>query len=258
MPQPPSRLPAVVFLHGIGGCAQLWAPQLGAMAAAGFAAVALDLLGYGSRPPVAAMDFEALAGDVEGEIARRDLKRPVLVGHSLGGMVVQTSLRRRPDGYSAAILAGTSPAFGHADGDFQQKFVRDRLRPLDGGRPLADIARGIVDGLIGPAPDPACRGRAIAAMAAVEADTYRAAVRCLVGFDERANLPAIRVPVLCLAGAHDRNAPAEMMARMAAKIPGAAYHCLPTAGHLANLEAPAAFNGAVLDFLRRVFQSDPP
>ena len=188
------------------------------------------------------MDFEALAGDVEGAIARRGLQRPVLVGHSLGGMVVQTSLRRKPDGYSAAILVGTSPAFGNPGGDFQQKFVSDRLQPLDGGGSLADIAAGIVDGLLGPLPDPDCRARAIAAMSAVHADTYRAAVRCLVGFDERANLSAIRVPVLCLAGAHDRNAAAEMMARMAGKIKGAAYHCLPTVGHLANLEAPAAFN----------------
>jgi 3-oxoadipate enol-lactonase len=257
MPQPATRLPAVVFLHGIGGSAQVWAAQLAAFAAAGFASVALDLLGYGARPAVAAMDFEALAGDVEGAIARRGLQRPVLVGHSLGGMVVQTSLRRKPDGYSAAILVGTSPAFGNPGGDFQQKFVSDRLQPLDGGRSLADIAAGIVDGLLGPLPDPDCRARAIAAMSAVHADTYRAAVRCLVGFDERANLSAIRVPVLCLAGAHDRNAPAEMMARMAGKIKGAAYHCLPTAGHLANLEAPAAFNAAALDFLRRIFQSDP-
>ena len=66
MPQPASRLPAVVFLHGIGGSAQVWVAQLAAFAAAGFAAVALDLLGYGTRPAVAAMDFEALAGDVEG------------------------------------------------------------------------------------------------------------------------------------------------------------------------------------------------
>ena len=254
MPQPASRLPAVVFLHGIGGCAQVWAPQLAAFAAAGFAPVALDLLGYGARPATAAMDFEALASDVEAAIARRGLKRPVLVGHSLGGMVVQTSLRRKPDGYRAAILAATSPAFGKRDGDFQKKFVADRLAPLDGGRPLADIAPGIIDGVLGPVPDADCRALAIAAMSAVHADTYRAAVHCLVGFDERANLPAIRVPVLCLAGAHDRTAPAAMMARMAGKIPGAAYHCLPTAGHLANLEAPAAFTAACLAFLHRSFQ----
>jgi 3-oxoadipate enol-lactonase len=40
-----------------------------------------------------------------------------------------------------------------------------------------------------------------------------------------------------------------MMERMATKIPGARYVCLPGVGHLPNLEAPAAFNAAVLAFL---------
>jgi len=87
-------------------------------------------------------------------------------------------------------------------------------------------------------------------MAAVPASTYRACVRCLTAFDERANLGRIQVPVLCLAGEHDRNAPARMMERMAGKIPAARYACLPGVGHLANVEAPQAFDGAVLEFLR--------
>ena len=68
-------------------------------------------------------------------------------------------------------------------------------------------------------------------------------------FDERANLPNIEVPVLCLVGEHDRNAPPAMMERMAAKIPGARYVCLPGVGHLPNLETPAAFDAAVLALL---------
>jgi pimeloyl-ACP methyl ester carboxylesterase len=39
---------------------------------------------------------------------------------------------------------------------------------------------------------------------------------------------------------------------MAGKIPGARYLCLPGLGHLPNLEAPAAFDAAVLGFLREV------
>jgi len=58
------------------------------------------------------------------------------------------------------------------------------------------------------------------------------------------------VPVLCLATEHDRNAPAAMMERMAAKIPGARYVCLRGVGHLANVEAPRAFDSAIFDFLR--------
>jgi pimeloyl-ACP methyl ester carboxylesterase len=41
-----------------------------------------------------------------------------------------------------------------------------------------------------------------------------------------------------------------MMERTAARIPGARYVCLPDVGHLPNLEAPRAFDAAVLDFLQ--------
>jgi len=257
MSRPALGRPAVVFLHGIGGSARVWAPQLSAFAAAGFPPLALDLPGYGARAAATLMTFEALAADVEAAIELSGLDRPVLLGHSLGGMVAQASLRRRPHAYRAAILCATSPAFGNPGGDFQLKFVMSRLGPLDQGRTLSELAPGLVGSLVGPAPDPAGRALAIAAMSAVHPDTYRAAVKCLVGFDERANLPAIKVPVLCLAGADDRTAPPQMMQRMAGKIPGAHYHCLPGVGHLANLEAPAAFNAACLDFLGRTFQCDP-
>ena len=241
---------SVVFLHGVGGSARAWAPQMDSFAAAGFTPVALDLPGYGARPSVQAMDFDEICRDLETAIAQRELQYPVLVGHSLGGMVAQTALRRRPDGYTAAVLCCTSPEFGNPSGDFQRKFVADRLAPLEGGKSMVDLASGIIDGIVGPAPDSKGLAMAVACMAAVPADTYRAAVRCLVGFDERANLASIKVPVLCLYGEHDRNAPPAMMERMAGRIPGARYTCLPGVGHLPNLEAPAAFDAAVLDFLR--------
>jgi pimeloyl-ACP methyl ester carboxylesterase len=249
MPQAERSAQAVIFLHGVGGAARGFAPQLSSFAAAGFAPVALDLPGYGARPAITDMQFDAVAADVEDAIARSGLTRPVLTGHSLGGMVAQTLLRRRPDGYAAAVLCCTSPAFGNPGGDFQTKFVADRLAPLDSGKTMAELAAGIIDEIVGPKPDPKGRALAVDCMAAVPAETYRAAVRCLVGFDERGNLGAIRTPVLCLAGEHDRNSPPAMMERMAGRIPGARYVCLPGVGHLPNLETPAAFDAAVFEFL---------
>jgi 3-oxoadipate enol-lactonase len=58
--------------------------------------------------------------------------------------------------------------------------------------------------------------------------------------------------VLCLACEKDPNAPPQVMERMAGKIPGARYVCLPGVGHLPNLEAPTAFDAAILDFLHEV------
>ena len=117
---------------------------------------------------------------------------------------------------------------------------------------MAELAPKMVDRMIGPvrrSNGVRARGRGDERRAR---DTYRAAVRCLVGFDERANLPKIAVPVLCLAGENDPNAPAAGVERMAGKIPGSRYVCLPGVGHLPNLEAPAAFDAAILSFLRQV------
>lgn len=252
MATPEPGADAVVFIHGIGGSARAWNRQTANFRAAGFRPVALDLPGYNGRAAITSMDFEGLALDVENAISERGLPRPVLIGHSMGGMIVQTMLRRRPQGYTAAVLACTSPAFGNADGDFQKKFVAERLDPLDAGKTMIDLAPGMVERMIGPKADAAGRAMAIEVMSAVPADTYRAAVRCLVSFDERASLARINIPVLCLAGDVDPNAPPQMMERMAAKIPGARYTCLAGVGHLPNLESPAAFDAAVLGFLKEL------
>lgn len=245
----------VVFLHGIGGSAKSFAPQMASFAGRGYQPVALDLMGYGTREPVEAMSFEALAEDVEFAIGESGLEMPVLVGHSMGGMVVQTMLRRAQLDYAAAVLSCTSPAFGSPAGDFQKKFVADRLAPLDAGKTMAQAAEGAAN-IMGPNADPAGRALFIEQYAAVPEATYRAAVNCLVTFDERANLANITVPTLCLAAELDRNAPPQALEKMASKIPGAYYFCLPGLGHLPNLEAPGAFDAAIFNFLDHALRRD--
>jgi 3-oxoadipate enol-lactonase len=242
--------PTLVLLHGIGGAGRIWEGVAARLAARGFASLALDLPGYGQRQSVTELSFDEVAADVEAAIARRGLVRPALVGHSFGGMVAQTLLRRRRHVYSAAVLACTSPAFGDAAGALQARFLAQRLGPLDLGRTVAELAPGLVDAMWGERIDAQARATAVAVMGAVSAATYRAAVRCLVTFDERANLARIDVPTLCLAGERDPTAPAPMMERMAARISGARFVCLMGVGHLANLEAPEAFATAIGDFLR--------
>jgi len=62
------------------------------------------------------------------------------------------------------------------------------------------------------------------------------------------SLPDIHVPALVLVGADDTPFLAASD-YMAAKIPGAAKVVIPSAGHAANIDQPAAFNAAVLGFL---------
>jgi 3-oxoadipate enol-lactonase len=164
-------------------------------------------------------------------------------------MVAQELAATQPERLRSLTLSGTSAAFGRADGAWQQTFVAERLAPLDRGLTLADLAPELLRGLLGADPDPDGVRQAIASMGRVPEATYRAAVRCIVTFDRRAALDEIVVPTLLLAGERDPVAPPAMMARMAARIPGARFMVLPGAGHLANLERPAAFNEALAGFL---------
>jgi pimeloyl-ACP methyl ester carboxylesterase len=95
---------------------------------------------------------------------------------------------------------------------------------------------------VGVAPDPEGVALARRCMAAVPEAAYRAAIRCLVGFDRRDALVGYRMPVLLIAGGRDTSAPEPMMRRMAERIPGSRLAAIEAAGHLANLEQPAAFN----------------
>src|SRR5262249_58116893 len=84
---------SIVFLHGIGGSARAWTPQLESFARAGFHPAALDLPGFGARPPVETMQFEELAAGVEAAIARPGLARPLRGGPFFGRVVGRSCAR---------------------------------------------------------------------------------------------------------------------------------------------------------------------
>lgn len=240
----------LVFLHGIGGGARLWTGQLAAFGAR-YRAVAWDMPGYGGSAPLAAGSVAALAEALAAFLRGLSLDRPVLVGHSLGGMIVQSCLADTPGAARAAVLAQTSPAFGGRDPAWAREFVAARLEPLDRGRGMAELARESVAGMVGDAPDPAGVELARAVMAETPEAAYRASTLAMIGFDRREALARITVPTLLLAGSKDQNAPAATMARMAERVPGAEYVCVEGAGHLLMLERPAAFEAALAGFLAR-------
>lgn len=239
---------AIVFLHGVGGHSLAWDAQLETFGA-DHRAIAWDMPGYGESAGLAETTFPALADALLALLDHLGLARPHIVGHSIGGMVAQEFIARHPDRAASLVLSATSPAFGNPDGDFQKTFVAARLAPLDAGRSMASVADEVVPRLVGTGADPAGIARAKACMAQVAPETFRAMIRALVTFDRRDALSAIAVPTLCLSGSQDTNAPAPMMAKMAARIPGARSVCLDGLGHLANLENPARFDAAVRAFL---------
>ena len=238
----------ILFLHGIGGAARQFAGQLAHFGRT-HRAIAWDMPGYGGSAPLPLVSMDALAAALGGFIAALGLDRPILVGHSIGGMIVQRLVAEAPHVARAIVLAQTSAAFGGKDPAWADAFIRARLGPLDEGHTMASLAPAMVAALVGDDPDAAGVALAEDCVAHTPDSTYRDTVLAMPGFDLRDALPRIGVPTLVLAGTKDPNAPAAAMQRMAARIPGSSYVALEGVGHLAHLEQPARFNAALDGFL---------
>lgn len=246
----PPGAPPVVFLHGIGGGARLWMRQLDALSPR-WRGIAWNMPGYAGSLGLEAPRMSDLAAALARFLDALGLKRPVLVGHSIGGMIVQEYLAAGLGAPAAIVLAQTTPAFGGRDPAWAEQFLQSRLAPLDAGATMASLAHETVSGMIGDDPDPAGVALAEDAVAATPEDAFRATTLAMLGFDRRAAMAAIAVPTLLISGSRDQNAPAATMAKMAAAIPGSDYECLEGAGHLVMLERPDAVTSLLSGFLDR-------
>ena len=244
---------AVLLLHGIGGGRSIWdnaaSGTTRALAAAGYRAVALDFPGYGDSAALGLPSLRNMVDAVAVLIGHIAAPRVALVGHSMGGMVAQELAARGAAKVDALVLACTSASFGKADGAWQARFIADRLAPLDAGLGMAGMAARLVPVMVAPGASAEALQTSIEVMSRVPEASYRSALAAIVAFDRRAGLADIRVPLLCLAAEHDRTAPPELMQKMAERVTGGEFACVPGAGHIANVEQPVAFNAALVSFL---------
>jgi pimeloyl-ACP methyl ester carboxylesterase len=234
------------FLHGLGGGSPVWDRQVEHFRALGYSCTAWNQPGYGGTSLVEPYTFERLADALDRQVGAK----AVIVGHSMGGLVAQEFYARYPDKVAALALCFTSAAFA-AGSDFARQFIAVRIGPLDAGRTMAELAGEVMPAQRGRIFEADGVARAQSIMSALPPETYRKSVHLLTTFDRRADLPRIAVPTLLLAGSDDATAPATLMERMAAKIPGAEFVVLRGCGHLGPMDQPDSFNKALEGFLRR-------
>lgn len=245
--------PVTVFLlHGAFGSKDYWETQIKALTDAGYRVVAWDAPGYGLSP---LPDPFSVEGEAEALVALLRLtggERNVVLGHSLGGMIAQRAYDFAPDLIDGLVLSATSAAFGRSDGEWQQRFIDDRVAPLEAGKTLPEFAPGMLRTMMAPGASGPDVDRVIGVVSRMRPETFRAAISAVTRYEGREVLPKISVPVLCVSGEHDLNAaPPAVMEKMAAKIAGAEYVMMPGVGHFAWAEDTAAFNALLLDFLDR-------
>ena len=104
----------ILFLHGVGGGAYSWMPQLNSFSLKHTAA-AWNMPGYGNSAWNGDMKFPILADALLLLLDERGWERVHLVGHSMGGMVAQEFSVNNQDRLLSLTLSATSTAFGNPD-----------------------------------------------------------------------------------------------------------------------------------------------
>jgi 3-oxoadipate enol-lactonase len=234
--------PIAVFLHGLGGNRTSWQPQLDALQDLRRCA-AWDAPGYGHSMglPGSLDELAAGAADWITELRAGGPPGPVdVVGLSFGGMIAQQLALARPDLVRTLALLDTSPAFGLDGVTTREEWLASRIEPLHHAATPPERIDVIVAGLVGAGCPPQVRSEVAATMRAVPAATLAAACRALVDHDTRDRLHLVAAATLVMVGAEDGETPPSYAAAISERIPGARLVVVPGAGHLLNLEDPAA------------------
>ncbi len=244
--------PLLVFLHGIGGNRTNWHDQLPVFGRE-FHAVAWDARGYGrSDDYEGPLEFGHFADDLRRLLDYFKAETAHLCGLSMGGRILQDFYPRHPHRVATLVLCATMAGFEASfTPEKRAEFVRLRKQPLLEGKEPKDIAPIVARTLMSPKSSPEAFQKLVDSMSALHKDSYIKTIEASTHYDRVADLPNIRVPTLLVYGEDDTLTPPALGRSMAAKIPGAEMVVIPDAGHLSNIERPAAFNEAVLAFLQK-------
>jgi 3-oxoadipate enol-lactonase len=238
----------VVFLHAFPLNRTMWDPQVGALVAE-CRCIAIDMRGLGESAPAGPYSVDRYADDVIGVLDALQIERAVIVGLSMGGYGAFALWRRHRDRVRAFVLADT-----RASADSGETMERRReLMEVAESQGSTGVANMQIAGLVGKTtrekrPDIYDATHRMMAQAPSEG-IIGALEAMMMRPDSTATCATITVPTLVVVGAEDAITPPKEGRRLHEAIPGSRLEVLQHAGHLSNIERPAAFNTVVSEFL---------
>jgi pimeloyl-ACP methyl ester carboxylesterase len=234
----PADAVPLFLTHGYSASQQMWAPNLEALSA-DRTVVTLDLRGHGkSQSPdeQSAYSHELSVADMLAVLDAAGIEKAAVGGLSLGGYLSLAFYAAHPERVHCLLLFDTGPGFRSDESRAKWNEYAARTaakfdeRGAEALGSTAEISRDEVNpkGLAN-----AARGMLVQSDGSI-----------------MAGVPNVKVPTLVLVGADDTRflAAADYMAKA---ITDSEKVVIPDAGHAANIDQPAAFNAAVVDYLSR-------
>lgn len=228
--------PVVVLIHGAGGSHLDWPAELRRLPDVRL--LALDLPGHGRSGGAGRDAIGAYRAVVRAFLDALNLAHIVLVGHSMGGAIVQDMALHAPARLAGIVLVATGGRLRVAP-ELLEALASDPVRAVD----------WIIAHEYGPdAPEQLVRlGRA--RLLETRPEVLQGDYRACNAFDVLTELGRIQLPTLVIGGSADQMTPPKYLSYLADHIPGARLHLIEGSGHMVALEQPAAVAQAVADFL---------
>ena len=206
--------------------------------------IALDPRGCGESPvPDDGYDIPTQAADVAALCKDLGLERPVLVGHSLGGMIAVELAAARPELLGGVI--GVDPGPFDLLPEVRARFLAliEAIEGEDG----VSARREYVEGLFLPEDDAEAKRHAVDVMTAVPPHVAAAVIRGVVAWDGVGPLRSCAVPHLVVSSQPGgSNAPD----RLLALNPDVQIGITVGSGHFNPLVVPEQVNAMIERFLR--------
>ncbi len=241
----------LVFIHAFPLSKAMWQPQVNALKDT-YRVITIDLGGHGESDIVPWNDsLDGYAQAIIRLLDHLEITQAVFVGLSMGGYTLFSIYRHYSDRVKAMVLAGTRAQADTEEG----KAGRHSMAEVAFSDGASAIAEMMLPKLLAPStmahhPEIVEQVRQMilhTSTAGIVVDLVAMAARP----DSTDLLPTITCPTLVIVGEDDQATPLAESQYIAQRIPGSTFVSIPQAGHLSNVEQPAAFNQALNSFLKK-------
>jgi len=240
----------IIFAHGFGSDQTAWRHQVAAFAP-NFRIVMFDHVGAGKSDfsaysPRRYSSIHSYAEDLLDICNELNLKKTILVGHSVSGMMSLLAALVEPECFSQLIFVSASPRYlndvGY-HGGFEQADL-DALYAAMGSNYYA-WASGFAPLVVGDPEKPELVSEFANTLSAIRPDIAQAVARIIFQSDHRADLPKLKIPTVILQSNNDIAVPNEVGQYMKENIVGSKLISIPAQGHLPHLSSPEVVTSAI-------------
>ncbi len=227
---------SLVFIHGSGSDHSCWLYQYSGLYKQ-FNIAAVDLPGHGSSMGTGENDVDQYCVWMKKLLDVLQLKKPILIGHSLGAAIAMKFALRYPEDVAGIMTVG---------GGTEMPVNPDMLAGLKTNHEIAidmmckfSLAKDNRPKLFDPLKE---------SMSKANVDVLHGDLSACDKLALTDELGKINTPAQVICGLEDKMTPADFSRRIAAGINGAKLCLIEGAGHMVMLEKPEEFNRAVVEF----------